>query len=161
MDNMQRTTSAIKEQLIALLEKGRAHITFDDAVKEINSQVYGKKVDGLPYTLWQLVRHIQIAQKDILEFSRDPEYQSPSWPEGYWPKANAPKDRDEWNNCLQSIRADRDAFIQLLKKTEDIFAPFPHGDGQNMLREALLIADHNAYHTGQIIAIRRILNDYN
>lgn len=159
MDKTQESI-VLERQLIALLEKGQAHITVEDALKGIRPENCGKRIDSLPYTIWQMTEHLRITQKDILEFSRDPNYESPDWPEGYWPKETSPKSHLEWEKCIQAIADDRKAFIQLLEITEDIFAPFSHGDGQNMLREALLIADHNAYHCGQIIVMRRLLNNY-
>lgn len=147
--------------LTGLLEGENAHITFDKAVKDIPSKYYGIVPEGLPYSLWQLVEHIRIAQYDILEFSRNPDYQSPSWPDGYWPESAEPPENTSWEDSLVKYRKDRAAFISLLKNPEvDLYKPFPHGNGQNLVREAMLIADHTAYHTGQIIIIRRMLGIY-
>lgn len=147
--------------LISLLEGANAHTTLDAATEDVPLKYQGIVPEGLPYSLWQLVEHIRIAQYDILEFSRNPDYQSPPWPEGYWPSNPKPPDDKAWEESLQKIKADRKEFIELLKKPGvDVFTPFPHGDGQNLAREAMLIADHTAYHTGQIIVIRRLLGIY-
>ncbi len=150
----------LEKQLINLLEKAQAHITFEEAIKDIPAEDYGKKVGNVPYTLWQLVNHLRIAQADILDFSRNPDYQERKWPDDYWPNERAPRDTSEWEKCIAAIIEDRNAFLRLLREAKDLNAPFPHGNGQNLLREALLIADHNAYHVGQIILLRRMLYNY-
>ncbi|MBC8156508.1 MAG: DinB family protein [Bacteroidetes bacterium] len=151
-------TASVREQLIALLTGSNAHQSLDDAIDELPADVRGIKPDHLPYSIWQLVDHIRVAQWDILEFSRNPNHKSPAWPDGYWTADVAPADEAAWEQTLAQIRQDRDAFIALLHDPErDLYAPFAHGDGQNLLREALLIADHNAYHVGQILLIRRLL----
>ncbi len=156
----------MEKELIKLLSKAlegrQAHIDFEAAVEGIPLEYCGRKVENLPYTIWQLVEHIRIAQKDILEFSINPEYQAPSWPEDYWPEQQEPADSAQWENALKEIKADRKAFISLLEDPEsDLYKPFPQGSGQNLLREALLILDHNSYHTGQIIVMRRLSGIYN
>lgn len=141
-----------------LLAGGQAHATFDDAVKHLPANLRSVVPEGMPYSIWQLVEHIRITQWDILEFSRDPKHQSPSWPEGYWPEEAGPADEAAWKKSLEQIKSDLKAFIGLLKDPDaDLYAPFPHGDGQHLLREALLIADHTSYHTGEIIVLRRLL----
>ena len=149
---------AVRKQLIALLTAGNAHQPFEAAVHNLPAELRGVKPDKLPYTIWQLVDHIRIAQWDILEFSRDARHQSPHWPSGYWTASPAPASEQNWQQALDQIGQDRDAFIALLNDPErDLYEPFAHGNGQNLLREAMLIADHNAYHTGEIILIRRLL----
>ena len=151
----------IVKQLKDLLLAGNAHVSLNNAFKDVPEKIRGMVPDKLPYSIWQLAEHIRIAQRDILEFSRNPRHISPKWPEGYWPKENAPKDDAAWKNCIVQIKKDREAFIELLEDIEvDLYKPFPHGEGQNLLREALLIADHNSYHVGEIIAIRRMLGDW-
>ena len=150
--------TALRNQLVKLLTRSEAHQSLEDALRDLPPTLRGVVPDKLPYSIWQLVDHIRITQHDILEFSRDPAYQSPPWPEGYWPKEVAPADDATWDDTLTRIRQDRDAFIGLLQDPQhDLYEPFPHGDGQNLLREALLIADHTAYHVGEIIVIRRLL----
>lgn len=151
-------TSAVRDQLISLLTGSNAHQSFDDTIADLPADLRGVKPDKLPYSIWQLVDHIRIAQWDILAFSREANHVSPAWPTGYWTAEVAPTDDNAWEQALSQIRQDRDAFIDLLHDPkQDLYAPFPHGSGQNLLREALLIADHNAYHTGQILLIRRLL----
>lgn len=147
--------------LTGLLDGANAHISFEDAVKGIPPEYYGVVPEGLPYSLWQLVEHIRIAQRDILEFSRDADYQSPVWPKGYWPSNPEPANRAAWKNSVEQVINDRKEFLRLLKdKDSDLYKAFPHGNGQNLVREALLIADHTAYHVGEIVAIRRMIGIY-
>lgn len=159
---MKETSS--NEQLIkeleSLLTKGNAHVTFNDAVKNIPFEDLGKKPGNLPYSIWQIAEHIRIAQKDILDFSTNNNYVELNWPDDYWPKNTAPSNEDEWKKCIQQINDDTNAFIELLKTTEDLYKPFEHGSGQNLLREAMLIADHNSYHTGEIVIVRRLLGNW-
>lgn len=157
--SLSDATSVVREQLIQLLTGSNAHQSFEEAINDLPVSLRGIKPDKLPYSIWQLVDHIRIAQWDILEFSRDPNHQSPPWPDGYWSKEVAPPTDEAWERAVQQIKQDRDAFIALLSDSEcDLYAPFAHGDGQNLLREALLIADHTAYHVGEILVIRRLLN---
>ncbi|MDO3624939.1 DinB family protein [Mucilaginibacter sp. BT774] len=147
------------EELVKLLNGGNAHASLDDALNGLPAKLRGEKPANLPYSIWQLVEHIRIAQWDMLKFSEDEKHESPEWPEGYWVKDVAPKDDAEWEDSLRQIKAERDEFINLLK-SGDIYQAIPHGDGQSILREALQIADHNAYHTAEIIVIRRMLGDW-
>lgn len=150
--------SDVVKQLKALLNGGNAHATFDDAVAGLSLEDIGKTPDNLPYSIWQLTEHIRITQWDILEFSRDASHKSPAWPEGYWPKETAPADEKTWHNTIKQIKNDLHAFIQLLDDdNNDLYTSFPYGDGQNLFREALLIADHTSYHTAEIIVLRRLL----
>jgi hypothetical protein len=160
-------TPIIKELVIkeleAALQKANAHATFEDAVKDIPYKFIGVVPEGLPYSLWQLIEHIRITQWDILEFSRNPQHQSPAWPDGYWPKEKAPAHLSDVKKSVDQYLADRQAFIGLLHKAGDedhLTKPFPHGDGQTLLREALLIVDHTSYHTGEIILLRRLLGNW-
>ncbi len=136
-----------------------AHASFDDdAVGDHPHDLLGAVPAALPYSIWQLVEHIRITQWDILEFSRNPHHTSPHWPDDYWPQQRAPAKSVDWKRSLDQITADRKAFIDLLHKSgEEIYTPFPHGDGQSLFREALLIIDHTSYHTGEIIVLRRLL----
>lgn len=144
-----------------LLNKGNAHVSFDDAVHNIDFDLLGKKPHQLPYSIWQLAEHIRITQSDILEFSRDGNHQSPQWPVGYWPLDDAPDSEEKWQHCLKQITSERMAFVKLLESAgENIYHVFEHGSGQSLLKEALVLADHNSYHTGEIILLRRLLNDW-
>jgi len=160
MKDQNRKT--VVNELITLIEKGNAHASFEDAVDGINLHLLNKVPDNLPYSLWQLVEHIRIAQWDIVEFCIDQQHQSPKWPDEYWPEAGSTEiDQQAWQSALKQIRDDRQRFIDLLKDpANDLYEPFAHGNGQNLFREALLIADHTSYHTGEIIVIRRLLNDW-
>ena len=144
------------DELVKLLKGGGAHATLDDALDKLPAKLRGVRPDGMPYSIWQLLEHIRIAQWDMLQFSMDGSHQSPKWPDEYWPKENEPKDDEAWDNCIKQINSDFGEFIALLK-SEDIYAKIPHGSGQNILREALQIADHNAYHIAEIVAMRRML----
>lgn len=148
----------LKSQLKALLDGGQAHAKLDDAVAGLPYDLQGKVPAGLPYSPWQLLEHIRIAQRDILEFSDNAAgtYKPLKWPEEYWPKDAAPPDEKAWNKSVAAMREDRAAFEKLLRE-RDLAEPFSWGKGQNLLREALLIADHEAYHTGELIVSRRLL----
>ncbi|QHS54047.1 DinB family protein [Mucilaginibacter sp. 14171R-50] len=144
------------KELIKLLEGGGAHATLKDALSGLPPELRGVKPANLPYSIWQLAEHIRIAQWDMLQFSKNANHQSPKWPDEYWPKASTPADNTAWNKTIEQINTDREEFIDLLK-SGDIFQNIPHGDGQSILREALQIADHNAYHTAEIVLLRRLL----
>ena len=146
-------------ELTKLLIGGGAHLTLNDALKDLPPALRGVKPENMPYSIWQLVDHIRIAQWDMVRFCKDASHTSPNWPDEYWPKESAPADDSAWHASLLQIDNDLDEFISTLEHA-DLYQPFPHGQGQNILREALQIADHNAYHIGEIIAIRRILGDW-
>ena len=146
------------EQLSALLRGGNAHATFDDATKKFPIEQAGTRPEGMAHSAWELLEHLRIAQNDILRFSQEPDYQSPKWPEGYWPASPAPPDEARWKKSVRDFRRDLAAFEKLLEKRADkLDKPFPWGQGQTLLREALLIADHNAYHVGQLVLVRQAL----
>jgi len=150
----------LRVQLAALLDGGQAHATFEDAVKDFPVALRDVVPEGLPYSAWQLVEHIRIAQKDILEFSAPPTggYQEKPWPDAYWPKNPEPPTEDAWDRAVAEIEADKKKFRALIEKPgADLARPFRWGNGQNLLREALLIADHNAYHVGELVMLRRLL----
>jgi DinB superfamily len=148
----------IVKELASSLQKGDAHATFEDAVSGISEDILGSAPGKLPYSIWQLVEHIRIAQWDIVAFSRDPHHKSPKWPDEFWPKEKAPSDAKAWKKSLDQIASDRKEFIDLLHKAgEDLTAPLPHGDGQSLFHEAMLIIDHTSYHTAEIILLRRLL----
>jgi hypothetical protein len=143
-------------ELVKLLEGGGAHATLKDALANIPADKRGVKPNGLPYSIWQLAEHIRIAQWDMLEFSKDGSHESPNWPDDYWPKESSPANDAAWEKTISQIDTDRNEFISLLKSS-DIYAGIPHGTGQSILREALQVADHTAYHTSEIILLRRLL----
>lgn len=157
---LKEAHGVIKE-LISLLKKGKAHASFNDAIKDIPFEDLGKKPNNLPYSIWQLTEHIRITQNDILEFSTNKNYKPLNWPDDYWTKKAEPENEAEWKESINKINGDLKAFIELLKdENADLLNPFEHGDGQNLLREALLIADHTSYHTGEIIILRRLLGNW-
>jgi len=148
----------VREQVIKLLRGGQAHLTLDAVVKDFPEKLRGVKPTGAPHSAWQLLEHLRIAQWDILEFSRNPKHVSPSWPDGYWPETDKPPSEAAWSKTVTAIRQDMEAMQKLVEDPKtDLYAKIPHGEGQNILREALLIADHNAYHIGQILLLRRLL----
>jgi uncharacterized damage-inducible protein DinB len=148
----------LREHVIDLLDGGGAHVKFDEVVADIPPQLLRQKPARLPHSLWMLLEHLRIVQRDILDFSHNPEYVSPKWPEGYWPKTEAPPSPAAWTASVKQFRKDLKAMKDLVKDPEtDLFAKIPWGDGQTVLREALLLADHNAYHLGQMLDVRRLL----
>ena len=150
--------TALREHLVFLLKRGDAHVDFDAAAANLPPTLRGAKVAGVPHTAWRLLEHLRIAQWDILEFSRNPRHVSPPFPDGYWPQGDAPPDEGAWDRSLAAFRADLQAMQDLVADpATDLFAPIPHGTGQTILREALLVADHNAYHLGQLLVLRRAL----
>ena len=153
--------SALREHLIALLSGGNAHATFEQAVKGLPSKLQGVKPASFPHSPWMLLEHLRIAQWDILEFSRNEKHESLKWPEGYWPKTEAPASPAAWEKSVGQFKADLKAMQDLVKHpTTDLFAKIPWGDGQTVLREALLVADHNAYHIAQLVDVRRLLGSW-
>jgi len=151
----------IREHVVSLLRGCNAHTTFDDAIAGLPADARGKKVRGLPYTAWMLLEHLRIAQRDILEFSRNAEHESPEWPKGYWPEKSAPPTDSAWNKSVKAFRADAKAMEQLISDPKtDLYAAIPWGQGQTILREALLVADHNAYHLGELVVLRRLLGTW-
>jgi DinB superfamily len=153
--------SLLREHVLYLLQGGGAHATFDQVVAEIPAMLRGQKPPGLPHSLWMLLEHMRLAQWDILEFSRNSKHVSPDWPKGYWPETDAPPSAAAWNESVKKFHADLKAMGDLVKSPKiDLFAPIAWGDGQTILREALLVADHNAYHLGQMVDIRRLLGTW-
>ncbi len=140
------------------MESGSAHADFEQAVTNFPPDLRGIKPEGAPHTAWELLEHMRIAQRDMLEFSRDPSHVSPEWPKGYWPNRPDPPDKDAWEQSVEAFQKDNAAMRQLVEDpAADLYAPFAHGDGQTLLREALQVADHNAYHVGELMFLRRQL----
>lgn len=155
---MNDNDKALRDHLLSLLSGGNAHITFDDFVKDFPADKCGESVDGLPYTAWQVLEHMRIAQWDILEFTRNANHVSPKWPEGYWPPQNENGDSDAWKDSVTKFQKDLKEMQDLIADPgTDLFAKILHGSGQTMLREALLVVDHNSYHLGVLLAISRLL----
>jgi hypothetical protein len=149
---------ALRQQLVKVLDWGEAHADFHAAVDGFPAKLRGRVPDGFPYSAWQLLEHIRLALRDILEFSRDARHKSPPWPEGYWPKTKAPPSAEAWDRSVKAVAEHVDAMRKLVTDPScDLFAPLPHGSGQILLREVLLAADHNAYHIGQLVLVRKAL----
>jgi DinB superfamily len=149
---------ALREHLLELLSGGHAHLDFEKAIAGLPAALRGARPPGLPHTPWRLVEHMRIAQWDILRFSVDPKHVSPDFPDGYWPAGDAPPDSDAWDRSVAAFGADLQAMKDLVSNpATDLFKTIPHGQGQTILREVLLVADHNAYHLGQLVTVRRSL----
>jgi hypothetical protein len=149
---------ALREHLDYLLGGGGAHLNFDKAIAGLPPKLRGVRPANSPHTAWRILEHLRIAQWDILEFSRNPKHVSPDWPGEYWPAGDAPPDDAAWDRSVAAFRSDLAAMRALVAdSTTDLFAKIPHGDGQTVLREALLVADHNAYHLGQLVELRRAI----
>jgi hypothetical protein len=156
--NAMKKTDPLRQHLINLLTKAEAHVDLESSIKDFPVKLRGAKPEGSPHTPWQLLEHIRIAQWDILEFSKSAKHKSPKWPDDYWPKTEAPPDNKAWDKSVKQIHADLKAISGLVGDPEnDLVAPLAYGDGQTLLREVLLVADHNAYHLGQLVLLRRIL----
>jgi hypothetical protein len=151
--------SPLQQQLLDLLEMKGAHVSLDEAVEDFPAEIRARKPAGAPHTAWQLLEHMRIGQWDILEFSRDARHKSPKWPEGYWPKSEAPANDAAWEKSIAAFRKDLEDLKKLVGQVseEQLYAPIPHGDGQTLLREALLVADHNSYHLGQLMFLKKML----
>jgi hypothetical protein len=150
--------AALRSHLAKVLDWEEAHATYDRAVDGVPPEARGRVPDGLPYSPWQLVEHLRITQRDILDFCRDAHYQERAWPDDYWPTDAAPPSPGAWDESIAAFRADRQALKTLaLDEEVDLLAAIPHGSGQTYLREILLVADHSAYHVGELVAVRRIL----
>ena len=150
--------SALREHVLYLLRGGGAHLRFDAAIADLPEELRGARAAGAPHTPWRLLEHMRIAQWDILEFSRNPAHVSPQWPDGYWPPGDAPPAATAWEESVRAFWADLKSMQDLVADpATDLLAPIPHGEGQTILREALLAADHNAYHLGQLVMLRRVL----
>ena len=148
----------VRRHVARVLDWKDAHATFDDAVDGIPPDARGRRPDGLPYSAWELVEHIRRAQRDILAFCAADAYREMRWPDDYWPDSPAPPSDEAWDESVAAVRADRAALRALAADpARDLLAPVPHGDGQTLLRELLLAADHAAYHVGQLVAVRRLL----
>ena len=153
-----QTDESIRKHVLYLLRGGGAHLSFDDFVSSFPPDLCSRQIEGLPYTPWQVLEHMRLAQWDILEFSRDPDHISPEFPKGYWPKPDDLGNPTLWKQTIDQFRHDLQQMEALVEDpSTDLHAKIPHGDGQTILREALLIADHNAYHLGVLAVMARIV----
>lgn len=148
----------LRQHLVNMLKGRDAHVDFEAAIKNLPANLRGKKPEGAQHSLWEVLEHLRIAQWDILEFSRNPSHRSPEFPSGYWPSTQAPENENAWNESVQAFRQDIKALCHLVADpATDLVGKIPHGDGQTILREVLLAADHNAYHLGELVLLRRLL----
>ena len=153
-----KTDKSLRDHLLTILRGGNAHISFDDFVADFPVQACGRMIKDLPYTPWQVLEHMRIAQWDILEFCRDAKHVSPEWPKGYWPKPDDLGNEELWKESVEKFRHDLKQMEELVADpSTDLFAEIPHGSGRTILREALLVGDHNAYHLGALVVISRII----
>ena len=153
-----KSPDPLRQHLINLLTKAEAHVDLESSLKNFPRKLRGAKPDGAPHTPWQLLEHIRIAQWDILEFSRNADHLSPEFPKGYWPKPDQLGTPELWQETIEKFNHDLTEMVGLVANSEtDLYAKIPHGEGQTILREALLIADHNAYHLGALAVIARLL----
>ena len=154
----QDPDTSLRKHLDNLLRMKGAHLTFDAAVRDFPKHMRGAKPPGTPHTAWQLLEHLRLAQEDILDFSRNPAYQEKTFPNDYWPATEAPPSEESWDRSIRQFQSDLKEMQALVADTNNnLYAAFPHGQGQTLLREALLVADHNAYHLGQLVFLRKLL----
>lgn len=153
-----KNDKSLRDHLLSLLDSDHAHLKFDDAVKDFPAGLRGIRPAGGPHSAWELLEHLRIAQWDILEFTRNAQHVSPEFPAGYWPAAAAPPSETAWDESVAAFRADLGALSAIAAdESLDLHAPIPHGGGHTPLRELLLAVDHNAYHLGQLVMVRRLL----
>jgi hypothetical protein len=151
----------VRNQLLSLLKRGNAHMSFDEAVADFPLEQINRKPPNVPYTPWHLLEHIRIAQWDILEFIRNPEHESPEWPVGYWPARDARADAGQWQQTIEQFRADLKALQEIVADPEtDLYATMPQGEKYTILREILTVADHTAYHVGEFGILRRVMGTW-
>ncbi len=150
----------LREHLVQVLDWTSAHADFDAAIQGISPATRGQRPEDLPYSPWELLEHIRIAQNDILEFCQNSDYAQPDWPADYWPEQPGPSSDAAWQDSIDQFRGDREEMKRIARDTPDLYAEIPHGDGQTYVREILLVADHNAYHLGQLVAVRRLLGEW-
>jgi hypothetical protein len=150
--------ASLREHLLKLLTAEQAHMGYDSAIKNLAAELRGKRPKGADHSPWELLEHLRIAQEDILDFSLNANYKAIDWPSGYWPATPAPPDEKAWNKSVRAFRKAMKSFCAMISDpATDLYARIPHGDGQTILREAMLIADHNAYHVGQLVQVKKML----
>jgi DinB superfamily len=153
---------SLRQHLLDLLKGGNAHVKFEDAIDDLAPKFRGQKPANLPHSPWMLLEHLRIAQWDILEFSRNPKHKSPKWPDGYWPESPTPPSDYAWEDSIEKFKVNLKTMQDLVADPKiDLFEPIKWGSGQTILREALLVADHNAYHIAQLVDTRRLLGAWN
>lgn len=159
MSNKFTSDQKLREQLVNHLKGGNAFSPIEKVVKDVPFEKIGIVPDGLPYSFYQQVYHLWYAQKDIIDYCRNDDYEAGNWPDDYWPENKAPKDEKEWENLIEKLFDERDEFCKYLKdSSNDLFEPFSQNENHNLLREAELIIEHNAYHIGQLYVMKRLLD---
>ncbi len=155
---MEDNNALLRKHLVEILNEGSAHVSFENAIAHMPFKLAGVRPENIPYSVWELCEHIRIAQWDMVEFCKNPKHKSPKWPDKYWPLTKGPISQDQFDKCIDQIKTDLQRMVLMIEDfNNDLFTPFPHGTGQNLLKEALQLADHTSYHTGEIIIIRRLL----
>lgn len=155
------SSQTLRKHLLELLGPGGAHVDFEKAIANVPDRLRGTAPPNVPHTPWRLLEHLRIAQHDIVEFTLDARHGSPKWPDGYWPDGDAPPSAKAWDDAIREYKKDRRRMLDLVgDENTDLLTPVPHGDGQTIAREAMLLADHSAYHLGQLIVVRRALGDW-
>lgn len=148
----------LREELCKALEWESAHVGFQKATAGLELEDLGRELENQPYTIWQLAEHIRFAQRDIIDFCQGTNYQEPNWPDDYWPESKAPSNFEKWEECRNEVQRDREEMIAMVEDSSfDLLKPFSHGDGQHLFRQALLVIDHEAYHTGEIVVVRKLM----
>lgn len=156
---MERGEIEFRKHLVSLLNSGNAHVSIIDAMTDIPKDKLAETQPGLPYSLWQQIEHVRLAQKDIIDYTLNDNYEPMKWPEDYWPESKGPANEKLYEESIKTFQNDLDRMIDHINNPKnDLFESFPYGEGHNLLREALLLADHNAYHSGQIVLLRKIMN---
>ena len=149
----------VRQELLALLQGGNAHLNFERAVSQFPFDYINRKAPHISYSSWELLEHIRICQWDILEFILNPQYKSPPWPKGYWPAKGESADENKWKNTLRNFCGDLSSVENLVRDSSiNLYQPIPHAPDYNIFREILLIADHNAYHLGELVVLRKVLS---
>jgi hypothetical protein len=160
-DIFMTNQQSVRDLLLEQLQGGKAHVDFSRAVKGLKLNDLEMRLQKQPYSIWELAEHIRIAQHDIVDFCRNPDYKSISWPDGYWPDSHRPEDQQQWEDTIEAFHRDHSAMVELIGDLDnDLLTPLPHGDGQTLFREAMLIVDHNAYHIGQIVLLRKSMGNW-
>src|SRR5208282_3293884 len=160
-ERLTMNEKSLRRQLAEFLGWHDAHLDWPEALADFPARLRGARPEGAAHSAWELLEHARIAQWDILEFSRNPKHVSPDFPSGYWPESSAPPNDAAWDKSVKAFESDLEAMAKLVASPEtDLFAPIPHGSGQTILRQALLLADHNAYHLGQFVLVRRMLGSW-
>ena len=148
----------VRDHLISLLKGGNAHVKFEDAVKNFPVDKINTKTENVPYSAWELLEHMRITQYDILDFIRNPKYKEMEWPKDYWPSKSKKANAGDWKKSIALFWKDRKELEKIVANPKsDLYGKIPHGEGQTILREILLVADHNAYHLGEFVMMRRVL----